>query len=252
MSSPLLKIDPRAKLPAVLLLAGQTMLLPWGWGFWAACFVTAVAVILSGGRLFRLAAPLVALVWMFTLTVLIHGFTTSGHILWEMPWTGWMLTLEGLQKGGLIVLRLTVAVLAAGTLAVTTKPLEAIRAVESLLSPLRWIGISVGAPALALALSLRFVPVLYEEAGALQRAAMTRGWGRKGGRIGRILAWTPILVPLIANSMKRADELADALILRGYDPRQKRTALHPPAWRVQETLAILCSLLPMATFVIGD
>ncbi len=251
-ATPLTHINARAKLPAALLLAGQAMLLPWNSiALWVVMSVIAGGVLLSSGRLLRLTAPLVALAWMFVLTVLIHGFTTSGHVLWHVPRVGWTLTYEGLLHGGVIVLRLAAAVLITGVVAVTTEALDAIRATESLARPLRKLGINTTAPALVLTLALRFAPVLYTEAQTLQRAASTRGWGRGKGRIGRVLAWTPILAPLIAGSLRRADELADALVLRGYDPTVRRTSLHPTRWRVGDTLVVFVAVLPLAAYGIG-
>ncbi len=245
-TAPLKRFDPRARLLVGLLLIIQTVMLPLGWG------LALVAVFIGGfvyaGKppLARLALGLVAVAWMLGLTLLLHAFTTPGHILWTVPGLEWNLTREGLINGGLLAGRLSALVLLGVTLSLAVTALEAIRAMDVLLSPLARLNIPVGSFSLLLGMTLRFVPTLYEEALTLRKALRARGWDPGKGVLSRVKAWIPLFIPLLANALRRADDLAETLVLRGYDPRAVRTRYGLSDWRGADTMITLASMLPLA------
>mgnify|MGYP002258756561 CR=1 FL=1 len=57
----------------------------------------------------------------------------------------------------------------------TTSPQEISSAFESLLSPLQYIGVNTQEIAMTITLSLRFIPVLFEETGKIINAQKVRG-----------------------------------------------------------------------------
>ena len=63
----------------------------------------------------------------------------------------------------------------------------------------------------------RFVPLLVEEAVCIVKTQLIRGGlGRAKGFMNKIRAFLPLIVPLIIQTLKRAEALADALTARGY------------------------------------
>ncbi|MBL8561425.1 MAG: energy-coupling factor transporter transmembrane protein EcfT [Gemmobacter sp.] len=118
----------------------------------------------------------------------------------------WHLWLWQPLHGAQIALRLIAAVGLANLVALTTR-LEAMLAlIERLLSPLRWLGLNPRLPALAMALLLRFVPVLLDKAGLLMQAWRARSPRRVGARI---------VLPLALAALDDADHVAEALRARG-------------------------------------
>ncbi len=244
------RLDARAKLIGGFFLIFALMTLPWGPGLWVASLIAVAAWTVAGVPVGRLIAPLAAFGWMLILTVVVHGFSTPGHIVWEMPATGWTLTSEGLLRGVLFAGRLIFVIFAGASIALTTDPLQAIRGVEKLALPLNRLGIPVGFLTLTFAMALRFVPTLYEEAVTLRKALRTRGWTTGRGLTGRVQAWIPLLIPLLVSGLRRSDDLATVLTVRGYDPAVRRTEMNPSKWALPETAAVSLAMTPFL-FALG-
>ncbi len=73
-------------------------------------------------------------------------------------------------------------------------------------------------------ISLRFIPLLLEEAINLKKAQMSRGASFEGNLIKRVKKTLPLLVPLFVSSFRKADELALALEARGFRSGQRRSS----------------------------
>jgi biotin transport system permease protein len=113
---------------------------------------------------------------------------------------GWIRAAEVLLRVGALV-GLALAV----TLTTTTSDL--IRVCELALRPLEKLGwLDAGRFALALALTLRFVPEIWRNYQDIREAQAARGLSRNA------LALT---VPLLVRTLRRADEVADAIDARG-------------------------------------
>ncbi len=108
--------------------------------------------------------------------------------------------------GAVIALRILVLVGLANLVTLTTPLTEITAVAEWIFAPLRHLGINPRAPALAIALFLRFVPVLQARAGALSDAWRARSPRRAGPRI---------LVPLVLGTLDDAEHVAEALRARG-------------------------------------
>lgn len=238
------RLDARARILSVLLVMAGVMTLPWGWPFWTVALVAGTLLVTLKPPLARMKNALLALTWMLAITVVVHGFTTPGRILWEMPLTGWTFTLHGLAVGLLFAGRLAIVVVLGVGLSLNMGPLEGVRALEALASPLRWIGVPVTTLTMVLALALRFVPTLFEEALQLRKALLARGWSVGGGVMQRIRSWVPLFVPVLASGMRRSDDIAETLVLRGYDPSVRRSSMIPWRWGVGETAWVVAGLVP--------
>lgn len=109
---------------------------------------------------------------------------------------------------GVIVVARLVALVGLATVLTLTTPLSAmLETLTRLASPLRIVGARPEAIALAMALVVRFVPLLmadYAEIQAARAARGARGWG--------VLALGPLLVKTLA----RAAELGQAIDARGF------------------------------------
>lgn len=86
--------------------------------------------------------------------------------------------------------------------------------------------------ALAVALATRLVPSLERDARGLAEAVRGRGVELKGAR-----AYSSLLSPLVAGSLERASNLAEAMEARGFG-RQGATRAPRPAWRMVDWCAL--------------
>ena len=134
----------------------------------------------------------------------------------------------------------------ASLLTYTTSPLKLTDALESLLSPLKHVGIPVHELSMMMTIALRFVPTLIEETDRIMKAQQSRGANFNTGSImQRIRAVIPILVPLFLSAFRRADDLALAMEARCYHGGEGRTQMK--ALKIQQL--DICSLLFTVTFL---
>jgi len=157
---------------------------------------------------------------------------TLGLNAWLMPGTpvhpDAAFTIEGIQRGGLLCLRLVVIVWATTLLTLTTSPMALADGLRWLLHPLTWIRIPVAELALTASIALRLIPLLTDEATRIQTAQKSRGADVTGSLARRIRSLGSILIPLFVSAFGRAEKLADAMELRGYSGSQARTQLREP------------------------
>lgn len=101
--------------------------------------------------------------FLLLVTLLMHLVFSSGWTLFGQTW----LSLDGLQLGMLTCWRLLVAVMFAVLLTRTSPSEELAAALGALLKPLQRLGVKVDALSEFLFLTLSFIPVLQDEAGAV-------------------------------------------------------------------------------------
>lgn len=135
---------------------------------------------------------------------------------------------QGIQKAIFMSLRILILVLSSSVLSYTTTPTELTDAIESLLSPLKYIGLAnaVHSLAMMMTIALRFIPTLIEETDKIMSSQKARGASlESGGLIKKVKALMPILIPLLISAIRRAYELAEAMESRCYNGGEGRVRM---------------------------
>lgn len=145
---------------------------------------------LSGGLVFlRQGLRHLRMLWPFLLLIALwHGATGQ-----------W-------QAGLAIALRLLAALALANFVTMTSRLTDMIAVLTGLLAPLRRIGLRTRAVELAIAMVLRFTPMLTENGRRLAQSWRARSPRRPGWRI---------VMPMVALALDDADQVAEALRARG-------------------------------------
>lgn len=118
---------------------------------------------------------------------------------------------NGDPRLGLVsTLRLVGMVLLANALTMTTRMDAMMDAIEPLLRPLKWFGVSPRTVALAVAVTIRFVPLLFAVWESLNES-----WRARTGKRGN---WR-LLAPFCIQTLKLSNHVAEALAARGGAPR---------------------------------
>jgi biotin transport system permease protein len=128
--------------------------------------------------------------------------------LWLAGLLVFHLIVTDLATGALAVLRLATLVLAAAVVTATSKVGDLVAVIERLCAPLRLVGVRPGRIGLAIAMTLRFIPLVAERAERIREAQAARG------------ATRPLflmLVPLLVQVLQLAHTTAEALDARGAD-----------------------------------
>ena len=153
-------------------------------------FVATLALYLAPGREFAAAGwRAVKVIWMFVVIIAVW------HIVTRTPY-----------EGAVIVLRMVTAVGLANLVTMTTQLSEFIAVIRWLTRPLKRLGLPTEALEIAIALVIRFTPVLVEKGQGLAQAWRARSARRPGWRI---------IFPFTILALDDADHIADALRARG-------------------------------------
>lgn len=112
----------------------------------------------------------------------------------------------GLIDSLVLVLRMSTLVLLANLITLTTRMDAMMTAVTPALYPLRWVGVSPERIGFAVALLIRFVPVLMATLHDLRESWRARGGGKALWRLA---------IPMTIQAIRLSDRVADALAARG-------------------------------------
>ncbi|MDR1070842.1 MAG: energy-coupling factor transporter transmembrane protein EcfT [Gracilibacteraceae bacterium] len=155
----------------------------------------------------------------------IAALTLPGQTLWRAG--GLSVSREGLLTGLVWAARIIFFLAGSSLLTYTTTPIRLMEGLAAMLAPLRRLGLDPGDIALMLALALRFLPLMTEEAERITQAQISRGarWD-EGGPPQRARALATIFIPLFHRATERAEHLSVALMSRCYG-EGPRTGLYP-------------------------
>ncbi len=179
--------------------------------------------------------------WLFLFTFILHIFLTSGEVILSLGFI--KVTHEGILNGIIYSWRLAIFIFCAAFLSLTTQAVELTDATFKFFSPLKKLKLPIEELSLITMISLRFIPLLLEEAFNLKKAQLSRGASFEGGLIKRVKKTLPLLVPLFVSSFRKADELALALDARGFRSGQKRTSFQKLVFRRTDYLFLSCIFL---------
>ena len=236
------RLDPRSKLLSMMLLILIV--------FWAnnsitnliLFIATGIFIALSGVSISFFIQGLKSMFFLIAFTTLFQFFfISSGNIIFEFWFV--RITDYALQQAGIIFCRFILIIFFSTLLTLTTMPLSLASAVEGLLSPLKKVKVPVHEIGLMLSMSLRFVPTLMDDTTRIMNAQKARGVDfDEGSIVQKVKALIPILIPLFATSLKRADSLAIAMEARGYQGGKGRSQYRQLKWSFKDTLTIFVIL----------
>ena len=220
-------------------------------GFAACLLFVIIATLVARVPLLRVIKSVKGILFFVILSAVLQiFFNASGNVLFN--WQFITITDVGLLNAGFLTARITLIVLGASLLTLTTSPVEIADGLESLLTPLKWIKFPVHEFALIMSIALRFIPTLLDETDRIIKAQKARGADFDSGNIfKRIKALVPVLIPLLISSFRRADELADAMDSRCYSGSKVRTKYKKmiPTWRdligVLVVAGLICGIVAL-------
>ena len=250
--SPLHQLDPRVKLCMGLLLIaaviscssliGQAILLA---AVLAGLVLARISLrfAVAGLRPMALFLLLLAGLQVFA----IPRYAANATVIWQ--WSFLTMTDRSILAGILLIARFAVSMLGLSLLSFSTTTTELTHGVEHLLRPLQKLGVPAHELALVVNIAIRFLPILAKETERLMKAQASRGadFGR-GGRnfVQRTRSFLPLLVPLFLASLRRAENLIEAMEARCYLGGKRRTHLNHLHAGSSDYVALLAALVVAA------
>ncbi len=191
------------------------------------------------------------IIFIILFTALINIFMTGGEgiPLFEI----WIIKIytNGIVRAVFMALRVIILIMGTSILLTyTTSPIALTDGLESLLSPLKYVGVPVHTFAMMMSIALRFIPTLVEETEKIMNAQKSRGADfSSGSLVSRAKALIPLLIPLFVSSFKRADELATAMECRCYRGDKNRVKLNKLQYRLRDYIFFLIFVIFIAVLI---
>ena len=240
-SSPIHRLDPRAKLVALICYI-VALFLAEGLITYGILLVALAAVVVSSTvSLKALLRGMKPVVFILVFTAVLNVFYTPGEALVSF----WIFTVtrEGVIHAFFMVVRILMLISCTFLLTYTTSPLALTDGLESLMGPLKKLHIPVHELSMMMSIALRFIPTLIEETDKIMSAQRARGADfDTGNLIQKAKALIPLLVPLFISAFRRADELATAMECRCYHGGQGRTRMSQLHYRPSDVVFMLATL----------
>lgn len=213
------RLDPRLKVAGLALVS--LLMTVTGWlGLALNSFALLGLVLLSRTPLKIYRSLLVVILWMGLFYGLAAGWVwPANRAVWYGHWSP-----EGLVQAAFLLWRMVLVFGLTRLFTAVTMPLEQGMGIAYFLNPLIRITPKAADFALILTLTLRFIPLIIEEATQIWKVRVLKlEW--PSSWVKRSWEFIQLIVPLILLSLRRAEELAENLILRGYGSGNYRTLI---------------------------
>ena len=245
------KMDARIKLLLTVLYIVTIFLVQTYSGYIATFLGLITVIIVAHIPLKTVLKSVKAVIFLIIFTVILNVLFYKGE---EILCSWWIFTIH---KGAIdfairMALRLLFLVMGTSLLTFTTTPVELTDGLESLMYPLKFIKFPVHDVAVIMSITLRFIPILMEEADKIIMAQSSRGADFESKNIiKKAKAMLPILIPLFISAFRRAEELSLAMDSRCYNATDKRTRYKKGKFTYRDLIGTLF-FLSLLAFVIVD
>ncbi|MCR4649421.1 MAG: energy-coupling factor transporter transmembrane protein EcfT [Lachnospiraceae bacterium] len=230
------RLDPRVKLVGTLLYMISLFIFNNIFCYAIAAVFLIVVIILCRVPLTHMLKGLRPILILMLFTVIFNIFFTPGEYLWQFGILH--ISKEGIKTAILILIRLTLLIISASIMTLTTTPNRLTDGLEKLFAPLKLIKVPVHEMAMMMSIALRFIPILMEETDKILKAQTARGAGFDSKKLTtRIKSLIPVIVPLFISAFRRASDLALAMEARCYHGGEGRTKLYPLKYAARDILS---------------
>ena len=147
--------------------------------------------------------------------------------------------------------RMILLVLYTSILTLTTPPTEITYGLEKFLSPLKAFKLPINRMALSMSIALRFIPTIIDEGNKILKSQACRGIDYNTSNIkDKFVAIKALVVPMFVLTIKRADELAEAMEVRLFSIYKKRTNFRQNKWGFYDTYLVSIHVVLMITIIV--
>ncbi|MEG0366187.1 MAG: energy-coupling factor transporter transmembrane component T [Coprobacillus sp.] len=243
------KLDPRLKIGALLLLLIAVFFDAGFIGYSVLGIFVIIMAVLSKIKISQILKAIKPMLFMMAFLMVFNLiFIQRGEIVISI---GFIKIYDAaLIQTAYIFIRLVLIIIMTTILTATTKPLDLTLGIEHLLSPFKKIGFPTHEVAMMISIALRFIPTLLEETQRIMKAQASRGVEFSEGSLKeKILSIVSLIIPLFISAFQRAEDLANAMESRNYNPEAKRTRYKQLHWKIADTVSLVCVLLMCTTLV---
>lgn len=218
--SPVQKLSPVVRIVLFLGLFVTSLVVRPMWLCGLVLAVSALYGVLSGFSLKKLISACIKILpflLFFSILQLMFHAPIPGEVHYT-EWKWFLITPSKLKYCLGTILRTDASLACISAFFVSTPEYDLIDGLKIFLYPLTLIKIPVKYFILMIEIIFRFIPLLVDEAASIMKTQIIRGGlGKVRGFGAKLKAIVPLIVPLIVQTIKRSEHLADALTVRGFE-----------------------------------
>ena len=246
--SPIHKLDPRVKLVGTLLYMISLFIFNNIYCYAIAAVFLITVIILTKVPVWYMLKGLKAVLFIMLFTVVFNIFFTPGEYILEFGI--FHISREGIKGAVFMIIRLTLLIVSASIMTLTTTPNRLTDGIEKLFRPLKLIKVPVHEMAMMMSIALRFIPILMEEADKIMKAQTARGAKFDSKKfMDRVKSLIPLIVPLFISAFRRASDLALAMEARCYHGGEGRTKMKPLKYKAGDIVSYVILLIYIGAMV---
>ena len=244
------KLDARVKILCLFILSAAVIGASSIVGY-ALALGTISALILLSRLPISYAFASVRRISLFLLVILLMNalFFAGENIM--ASWWIFHISRGGIKQGFSVVINVILILILGNLLTMTTSPTQVTTALESLIKPLKLIGVPTEEVAMIISVAIQFIPTLMEETESIKKAQIARGARFESKRLAeRAASFIPLVVPIFIAAFRRADELSLAMEARGYRNAKNRTKRKKEPLALDDYTALtVCALICLLQFM---
>ena len=244
------RLDPRLKIGSLLLLLIAVFFDAGFLGYGILGLFVIFMIILSHIKISQILKAIKPMLFMMLFLMFFNLlFIQRGNLLFSFGFI--KIYDQALLQTAYIFIRLILIIIMTTVLTATTKPLDLTLGIEHLLSPFKKVGFPTHEVAMMISIALRFIPDLLDEAKRIMKAQASRGVDFNEGSISeKIKAIVSLIIPLFISAFQRAEDLANAMESRNYNPEASRTRYKSLNWQTSDTMAFALTIVVSGTVII--
>lgn len=234
----LCELDARVRLVAglILIVLISVILNPLSYSLLSATLLALAFAVKPQWQVTRMLIWPAIIMVLLTLTLhLLFNRSTGAVVVAPL---GFPIRAPALITGLLYSWRVVLFLLAALCLTRLISPEDFAEGIWRLLKPFSELGMPVNEIGMALLITIRFIPTIFQQYHQIVFAQRARGATFGGNMLARVRQIIPLLVPITAAAIRRSDILADALIVRGWGISRRRTYYNDHRLRLRDYLAL--------------
>ena len=246
--SPIHKLDPRVKLVGTLLYMISLFIFNNIYCYAISAVFLLAVILLSKVPIGYMLKGMRAVIFIMVFTVIFNVFFTPGEYIWQFGIIH--VSKEGIRGAIFMIIRLTLLIISASIMTLTTTPNRLTDGIEKLFRPLKIIKVPVHEIAMMMSIALRFIPILMEEADKIIKAQTARGALFDSKKFTeRVKSLIPLIVPLFISAFRRASDLALAMEARCYHGGEGRTKMKPLKYKAGDIIAYVIFVIYVGALI---
>ncbi len=237
------RLDPRLKMGALLIFLIAIFFFFFFLGYGIMAIFVLISAIASNISIKHILKAIKPMLFMMLFLMIFNVFLIhTGEVVFRL---GSLKIYSGaLLQSAYIFIRLILIITMTTILTSSTKPLDLTLAIENLLNPLKRFGFPAHELAMMISIALRFIPDLLDEAKRIMKAQASRGVDFNEGKLSeKIKAIVSLIIPLFISAFQRAEDLANAMESRNYNPEATRTRYKSLCWRKYDTMTLIFTVI---------